>query len=129
METINIGVSEYDGLGESVRSSFNKANLNFTELFARGGFAISTTVPDPTKIVFYHNPSSGKWFIYNPIAVPPAWEEVSMGGGGSGTSSYKFFNQVDEPVGMSQGDEWFQPDDGVVYRYIDDDGTLTWVDI
>lgn len=33
-QTINIGTSPNDGTGDPLRNAFNKANLNFTELYA-----------------------------------------------------------------------------------------------
>ena len=36
-ETINIGTSPNDGTGDPLRNAFNKANLNFTELYGGAG--------------------------------------------------------------------------------------------
>jgi hypothetical protein len=36
-QTINIGTSPNDGTGDPLRNSFNKANLNFTELYDGAG--------------------------------------------------------------------------------------------
>jgi hypothetical protein len=36
-QTINIGTSPNDGTGDPLRNSFNKANLNFTELYGGAG--------------------------------------------------------------------------------------------
>ena len=36
-ETINIGTSPNDGTGDPLRNAFNKANLNFTELYSGAG--------------------------------------------------------------------------------------------
>jgi hypothetical protein len=36
-ETINIGTSPNDGTGDRLRNAFNKANLNFTELYGGAG--------------------------------------------------------------------------------------------
>jgi hypothetical protein len=33
-QTINIGTTANDGTGDSIRAAFNKANANFTELYA-----------------------------------------------------------------------------------------------
>ena len=38
-ETINIGTSPNDGTGDPLRNAFNKANLNFTELYGGAGVA------------------------------------------------------------------------------------------
>jgi hypothetical protein len=40
-ETINIGVSANDGLGDPIRTAFEKCNNNFTELYNR----VQTTPP------------------------------------------------------------------------------------
>ena len=36
-QTINIGTSPNDGTGDPLRNAFNKANLNFTELYGGAG--------------------------------------------------------------------------------------------
>jgi hypothetical protein len=36
-ETINIGTSPNDGTGDPLRNAFNKANLNFSELYSGAG--------------------------------------------------------------------------------------------
>ena len=36
-ETINIGTSPNDGTGDPLRNAFNKANLNYTELYGGAG--------------------------------------------------------------------------------------------
>ena len=36
-ETINIGLEPNDGTGDLLRNAFNKANLNFTELYSGAG--------------------------------------------------------------------------------------------
>lgn len=41
-ETINIGASPNDGTGDPLRNAFNKANLNFTELYGQGLDAVTT---------------------------------------------------------------------------------------
>lgn len=38
-ETINIGTSPNDGTGDPLRNAFNKANLNFTDLYGGAGVA------------------------------------------------------------------------------------------
>ena len=38
-ETINIGTSPNDGTGDPLRNAFNKANLNFTDLYSGAGVA------------------------------------------------------------------------------------------
>lgn len=41
-QTINIGTVANDGTGDPLRDAFDKANDNFTELYARGGAAVSS---------------------------------------------------------------------------------------
>ena len=41
-ETINIGTSPNDGTGDPLRNAFNKANLNFTELYGQDLDAVTT---------------------------------------------------------------------------------------
>jgi len=38
-QTINIGTSPNDGTGDPLRNAFNKANLNFTDLYGGAGVA------------------------------------------------------------------------------------------
>ena len=38
-QTINIGTSPNDGTGDPLRNAFNKANLNFTDLYSGAGVA------------------------------------------------------------------------------------------
>lgn len=40
-QTINIGTSPNDGTGDPLRNAFNKANLNFTELYSGAGSVIA----------------------------------------------------------------------------------------
>lgn len=40
-QTINIGTVPNDGLGDPIRTAYNKCNLNFTELYNR----VQTSVP------------------------------------------------------------------------------------
>lgn len=40
-QTINIGTAPNDGLGDPIRTAYNKCNLNFTELYNR----VQTSVP------------------------------------------------------------------------------------
>ena len=40
-QTINIGTSPNDGTGDPLRNAFNKANLNFTDLYSGAGTVIA----------------------------------------------------------------------------------------
>jgi len=46
--TINIGTAPNDGTGDTLRDSFNKSNLNFTEIYGTGLVGSKITISDFT---------------------------------------------------------------------------------
>lgn len=46
----------------------------------------------------------------------------------SGTS-VTYYNSTTPPIRVSQGDEWFNPDSGILYKYIIDATSEQWVQI
>jgi hypothetical protein len=46
----------------------------------------------------------------------------------SGTS-VTFYNSTTPPIRVTQGDEWFNPDSGILYKYIVDPTSEQWVQI
>lgn len=126
MQSIEVGALPHDNTGDALRNAFLKVNANFLKLFAKEGFTISTTAPDPAEIKLYWNPVTGIWYVWNVLLETPAWVPAFSGGSGGGK---QFFNQDTTPVGANLGDDWYAPIDGVMYTLIDDDGNLVWADV
>lgn len=72
-QTINIGTAPNDGTGDPIRTAFDKANQNFTELYGASALGQQTVIRLPTSLL----PEDGMT-AFGPIAskpgvFPPYW--------------------------------------------------------
>lgn len=98
-QVINIGTTANDGTGDKIRSAFNKANLNFTELY--DALAINVLTADELDAIQGANlPSAG-----NPFAT---MDDITGGGGSQDLQSVTDVgNETTNSIFLKQSEDVF----------------------
>jgi len=124
-QVINIGASPNDATGDTIRSSFNKANQNFTELYSGAGspaefttgdvkltlktvadagwvMMLDQTIGDATSGATYANANAQALYTLLWTNIPDTWCPVTGGRGASAAADWGAHKPLKLPVTLGR---------------------------
>ena len=122
-QIINVGTSPNDSRGDSLRASFQKINLNFTELYTElEGFGLTNSIPSLSGNTGKYLSNNGTTLNWSTVDVPTDVNQLDDIDGllGSAISSVG----ATPPGVHPEGALWYDSVSGRIYVYFDS----SWID-
>ena len=122
-QIINVGTSPNDSRGDSLRASFQKINLNFTELYTElEGFGLTNSIPSLSGNSGKYLSTDGASLSWSTVPVPTDVNQLADADGLLDTAVSSV--GATPPTLHPEGSLWYDSVSGRLYVHYDD----VWVD-